>query len=149
MCPPNSRAVAALIIYSEIMKRRKKEEKKMPIPVSLQMCSHMQMKRANMRHQQITEERKDTAMKIELKDTVDMMLSPDHKERFKAEYWQLKNRIEGLHTTNVKREADTLEFKPNSTKSILERQEAVMREYLTILEIRSEMEDIPLGGGEY
>lgn len=92
------------------------------------------------------EERKDTTMKIELKDTVDMMLSPDHKERFKAEYWQLKNRLEGLHTTNVKREADTLKFKPNSTKSILERQEAVMREYLTILEIRSEMEDIPLGG---
>lgn len=104
------------------------------------------MKALKEERQQMTEERKDTTMKIELKDTVDMMLSPDHKERFKAEYWQLKNRLEGLHTTNVKREADTLKFKPNSTKGILERQEAVMREYLTILEIRSEMEDIPLGG---
>lgn len=124
----------------------KEEEKDMPIPVSLQMCSHMQMKRANMIHQQMTEERKDTTMKIELKDTVDMMLSPDHRERFKAEYWQLKNRYDSLHHTCVKYEAGTLEFTPKCDIELLKKQKALMGNYLNILEIRAEIENIPLGG---
>lgn len=33
---------------------------------------------------------------MELKDTVELMLSSDFKERFQAEYAQDKNRAEGL-----------------------------------------------------
>ena len=33
---------------------------------------------------------------MEFKDTVDMMLSDDYKERFKAEYYQTKERYERL-----------------------------------------------------
>ena len=33
---------------------------------------------------------------MELKDTIELMTSEDYKERFKAEYLQLKIRIEGL-----------------------------------------------------
>ena len=33
---------------------------------------------------------------MELKDTVDLMLGTDFKDRFKAEYYQLDNRIAGL-----------------------------------------------------
>ena len=33
---------------------------------------------------------------MELKDTIVMMTSSDFKERFRAEYFQLNNRIEGL-----------------------------------------------------
>ena len=33
---------------------------------------------------------------MELKDTVEMMLSDDYKERFRAEYWQLKIRYDKL-----------------------------------------------------
>ena len=34
--------------------------------------------------------------KMELKDTIDLMQSKDYKERFKAEYYQLKIRREKL-----------------------------------------------------
>lgn len=33
---------------------------------------------------------------MELKDTVQLMLSNDYEERFKAEYWQTKVRYERL-----------------------------------------------------
>ncbi len=35
---------------------------------------------------------------MELKDTIEQMTSTDYKERFKAEYWQLKIRCEKLET---------------------------------------------------
>lgn len=33
---------------------------------------------------------------MELKDTIDLMNSSDYKDRFKAEYWQVKIRLEKL-----------------------------------------------------
>lgn len=45
---------------------------------------------------------------MELKDTVQMMESVDYKERFKAEYLQLKIRINGLR--NIKQELYLLHF---------------------------------------
>ena len=33
---------------------------------------------------------------MELKDTIDLMISSDYKDRFKAEYYQVKIRVEKL-----------------------------------------------------
>ena len=40
----------------------------------------------------------------ELKETVELMLSNDYKERFKAEYYQLKIRIDRLYNMLSKME---------------------------------------------
>ena len=42
---------------------------------------------------------------MELKDTIDLMNSPDYKERFKAEYMQVKIRYEKLKSFCNKIEA--------------------------------------------
>lgn len=42
---------------------------------------------------------------IEFKDTIELMLSEDYKERFKAEYHQTELRYERLKALNTKIEA--------------------------------------------
>lgn len=81
---------------------------------------------------------------ITLKDTVNLMLSDDYKERFKAEYLQTKIRYDKLHRMVVKLEADTLEFEPKCSIIILRDQAHLMGEYLHVLEIRAEIEGVDL-----
>lgn len=81
---------------------------------------------------------------IELQDTVDMMTSPDYKERFKAEYYQLKIRYEKLHKMCVKYEAGTLDFEPKCSLLLLQTQKSHMGNYLRCLEVRAELEGIEL-----
>lgn len=83
-------------------------------------------------------------VKLELKDTVEMMNSADYKERFKAEYYQTKIRYEKLHRMIIKHEAGTLEFEPTSTMAILKEQQRFMGMYLFMLEVRAEQEGIEL-----
>lgn len=80
----------------------------------------------------------------ELHETVDMMLSEDYKERFKAEYYQTKIRYDKLHKMLIKAEAGTLEFEPTSSLLILNNQAHYMGNYLKTLEVRAEMEGIEL-----
>lgn len=82
----------------------------------------------------------------ELKDTIELMNSPDYKERFKAEYFQTKIRYEKLHKTIIRYEAGTLNFTPSCSIDLLKEQAANMGKYLYILEIRAEIEDVDLGG---
>lgn len=77
---------------------------------------------------------------MELKDTVDMMLSEDYKERFKAEYYQLVNRRKGLMTMLEKWENGTLDFKPVCIKDIYKAQLDAMESYIAMLEIRAYFE---------
>lgn len=51
---------------------------------------------------------------MELKDTVGMMNSSDYKERFKAEYHQLKIRLEKLTIMLQQLDKGELKFKPDS-----------------------------------
>lgn len=81
---------------------------------------------------------------LQLEDTVDMMLSGDYKERFKAEYWQTKVRYEKLHKMIVKYEAGTIEFEPNCNLQLLKAQASNMGQYLYALEVRAEVEHIAL-----
>lgn len=81
---------------------------------------------------------------MELKDTVVSMNSEDYKERFIAEYCQTKIRYDKLHKMCIKYEAGTLNFKPNCSLELLKEQKAYMGNYLRMLEIRAEIEKIPL-----
>ena len=47
---------------------------------------------------------------MELKDTIEMMQPEDYKERFKAEYYQLKIRLEKLYGMLVRHDVSTLGF---------------------------------------
>ena len=81
---------------------------------------------------------------MELKDTVELMNSSDYKERFKAEYLQAKIRYDKLEKMLIKYEAGTLEFTPSCDISILDDQLYYMQNYLIMLRIRAEIEDIDL-----
>lgn len=81
---------------------------------------------------------------IDLKDTTELMLSDDYKDRFRAEYLQTKIRYEKLHKMIVKYEAGTLNFKPNCSLDLLKAQKKAMGEYLYCLELRAEIEHINL-----
>lgn len=82
---------------------------------------------------------------MELKDTVELMNSNDYKERFKAEYLQIKIRCDKLEKMFIKYEAGTLEFTPSCDISILDNQLHYMQNYLRMLRIRAEIENIDLG----
>ena len=79
-----------------------------------------------------------------LKDTVPMMISDDYKERFVAEYAQLKIRHKKLYAVLEKYAADKLDFKPTCPIEILYEQLDHMEAYLDVLETRAKYEDIEL-----
>lgn len=79
-----------------------------------------------------------------LSSTVDLMLSADYNERFKAEYWQLQIRSDKLHDVLNKLKAGTLPFKPKCTYELLFTQWLYMQNYLAVLQSRAEIEGIDL-----
>lgn len=81
---------------------------------------------------------------VTLRDTIDLMNSDDYKERFIAEYMQLKIRYGSLHKMLIKHDAGTLNFTPTCDISILEDQACHMGYYLRQLEVRAEVEKIEL-----
>ena len=81
---------------------------------------------------------------MELKDTIEFMNSDNYIERFKAEYYQTKIRYEKLHKMTIKYEAKTLTFTPTCSLELLKEQKMYMGNYLRILEIRAEIENITL-----
>lgn len=68
----------------------------------------------------------------------------DWKERFKKEYYELKERFYKLQYMISKYEKGTLEFKPNCPIDLLKSQLRVMYSYLCILQERAKIEDIKL-----
>ncbi len=89
---------------------------------------------------------------MEFKDTIEMMMSEDYRERFKAEYYQTKIRYERLKKFNTKIEAawrvGDKERMPmplhSCPEDLLREQQRVMGEYLHILEVRAVIEGIDL-----
>ena len=81
---------------------------------------------------------------IELKDTVEMMVSDDYKKRFVAEYTQLMIRYKKLYAVLEKYAADKLDFKPTCPIEILYEQLDHMEAYLNVLETRAKYEGIEL-----
>lgn len=81
---------------------------------------------------------------MELKDTVKLMESADYKDRFKAEYEQLRIRFEKLNKMLDKWDAGTLPFAPTCPRSTYNIQTCAMADYLAALEARAVMEGISL-----
>lgn len=88
---------------------------------------------------------RDTRLKnIELKDTIGLMLSNDYKERFKTEYYQDRNRTEGLERMLEAYKVGTLSFIPKCSYELLYEQLIYMRAKLKVLEERVFVENISL-----
>lgn len=68
--------------------------------------------------------------------------SLDWKDRLKAEYLQLQDRLEKLRRTLTKIDAGTIDFKGKTTIPVLLTQEKHMTDYLHTLEVRMELEGI-------
>ena len=80
----------------------------------------------------------------ELAKTCELMMSPDYKERFKAEYVQLKNRLEGLRRMLYAWDNGKLTFTPTCPINLYEKQESAMRLYLIVLKQRAIIEGVKL-----
>lgn len=81
---------------------------------------------------------------MELKDTVEMMISEDYKERFKAEYCQTKIRYGKLKHMLERWDNGILDFIPTCPRSTYDLQISAMTDYIAILEARAVMEGIAL-----
>ena len=81
---------------------------------------------------------------VELKQTTELMLSNDYKERFKGEYWQLKIRLSKLIDLLVLADSGKLNFEPNTPIELLKKQMIAMHKYLDILKKRAEYEGVVL-----
>lgn len=73
---------------------------------------------------------------MDLLDTIQMMKSDDYKERFKAEYYQLKIRLEKLNAMII-RKAVNPEVAPGTSYLMLKQQAIIMEAYLKCLEDRA------------
>lgn len=81
---------------------------------------------------------------MELKDTIVLMQSEDYKDRFKAEYYQLKIRLDKLVTMLDKWDKGELNFTPDSPRLIYKAQVDAMNNYLYSLITRAALENIEL-----
>lgn len=83
-------------------------------------------------------------MYTKLHETVPAMTSDDFKERFKAEYWQLKIRMDGLERMLNSYKEGTLKFTPKCTYECFHEQFVYMKCYAKILKRRAYIEGIDL-----
>lgn len=81
---------------------------------------------------------------IKLEQTVDLMNNEDYKERFRAEYFQLTIRIEGLFNMLCKYKNNTLPFTPSCSFDLLNGQLKAMNLYKEYLKERAVIEGINL-----
>lgn len=81
---------------------------------------------------------------MELKDTVELMLSDKYEDRFKAEYYQLKIRKSQLEKILEKYQEGKLGFNSVCPYDDLLKQFLAMELYQKSLEKRAELENIKL-----
>ena len=81
---------------------------------------------------------------MELKDTVELMISYDYNNRFKAERYQLDIRINKLQAMLEKYKNNQLDFVPKCSYELLNKQLEAMIEYRDCLLEREIIEDIDI-----
>lgn len=77
-----------------------------------------------------------------LEETIDLMTSPDYKDRFKAEYEQLCFRLNKLDAFLNKWESGELKITPKSPREWFEKQRQAMADYGQVLAARAIKEEI-------
>ena len=80
----------------------------------------------------------------ELAATAEGMVSSDYKERFIAEFVQVKNRYYGLKSMINKWDEGTLTFTPTCPRETYNFQLRAMKDYMDILIVRAKIEGIEL-----
>ena len=80
----------------------------------------------------------------ELAATAEGMISSDYKERFIAEFVQVKNRYYGLKSMIDKWDEGTLTFTPTCPRETYNFQLRAMKDYMDILIVRAKIEGIEL-----
>ena len=88
--------------------------------------------------------RENGGASMTLEETCALMTSAEYKERFTAEYWQLRRRFEALQAILREWDAGTLNFTPNCPRSLYGLQISAMSEYLAVLEARAKIEGVSL-----
>lgn len=81
---------------------------------------------------------------MELNDTIELMKSEDYKDRFIAEYWQVRARFDKLCIMHSRMKDGTLDFEPTCPIEIYTKQLDAMVQYIDVLEQRAELEGINL-----
>lgn len=83
---------------------------------------------------------------LELAQTAEGMCSADYKERFIAEYVQLKNRLNGLKKmlSDWDNPDTGLTFIPSCPRELYDYQVKAMEDYLNILKIRAKIEGVKI-----
>ena len=79
-----------------------------------------------------------------LQVTSEMMNSENYKDRFIAEYFQVKIRLDKLKVMLKKWDEDNLDFFPTCPRSTYDMQVEAMTYYKNVLEARARMENIVL-----
>ena len=81
---------------------------------------------------------------MDLQTITSLMLSADYKDRMKAEYYHLINRMENLQAVLKLWDSGKLSFTPDCPRSIYDLQLRTMKDYMAILEARAKIEKIEL-----
>lgn len=81
---------------------------------------------------------------MELERLIELMKSEDYKDRFRAEFYQLEDRIDKLSNMLEKYKAGTLNFTPSCSYELLSYQLQTMNAYKRVLEERAEIEGIEI-----
>lgn len=86
----------------------------------------------------------DANIPTELDETISYMVGDYYMHRFKAEYYQLKIRLDKLEDMLNKWAKGKLKFTPTCPRSTYDLQIRAMKDYLAILEARAKMENVDL-----
>lgn len=81
---------------------------------------------------------------MELERIIELMKSEDYKDRFRAEYYQLEDRIIKLSNMLEKYKSGTLNFTPSCSYDLLNGQLKSMLLYLEYLVERADIEGMEL-----
>ena len=85
---------------------------------------------------------------MDLKDTTALMNSDNYKDRFKAEFWQLKHRLNKLNDMLARYNKGTLDYIPDTPILWLKQQAHAMQDYLDALSVRCDYENIDVAETE-
>lgn len=77
-------------------------------------------------------------------DIISLMNSDDYKDRMAAEIIELRQRTDKLYKMVVKYHAGRLDFTPDTSLYLLEKQLKHMQKYLYCLEVRAKIEGIEI-----
>lgn len=79
-----------------------------------------------------------------LAEITKLMLDSDYRNRFRAEYYHVKLRLNNLKAVLKLWDANKLDFTPDCPRSIYTIQVRAMEEYLAVLEARAKIENVSI-----